>query len=458
MLRSINPFSGNLLKTYSEFSDVQIGKVIESSHRSFKDWKHLSIKERGIYFLNLAKYFRENKDELAKVITLETGKLISESQAEIEKCALTCEYYVQNAPIFLENKSVKSDARESFIAYEPLGVIFGIMPWNFPFWQVLRFAIPTMLVGNTCILKHASNVSGCGLKIQECFRKAGFPKNTFLIILMDNKKTEKVLSHPYVQGTSLTGSTPAGKSVSALAGKYLKKSVLELGGSDPYIILEDADLELAVQTCVKSRMNNAGQTCIAAKRFIISEKLYSNFKECFVDKFKSYKIGDPFKKDTTLAPLARHDLRDDLIKQVKKSIQKGAKLTLGGGKPKNKEFSKGAFMEPTILENISLKNPSFMEEFFGPVALFFKSRNDDEALKIANATNFGLGAAIFTKDLERAKKLAQKEIEAGSVFINSMVRSDPRLPFGGIKESGYGRELSFHGMHEFVNIKTIYLD
>ncbi len=453
MFRSINPYTNKVLKSYKELTSTQINSSIERAEKSFQEWKRVPYSERSQYFLNLAKIIRQDKDQIATLMVLEVGKLFSEATAELEKCAVTCEYYAEKSEDFLKDEFIETDAKESYVSYEPMGVILGIMPWNFPFWQVLRFAIPTMMAGNTCILKHASNVSGCALKIQECFEKSGFPKNTFQTILVKSNKVKKILSDKRVRGVSLTGSTPAGVSVASLAGQFLKKSVLELGGSDPYIIFADADLEKAINICVKARMNNAGQTCVAAKRFIISDKIYESFKEGFVEKLKGYQIGNPLEHSTTLAPLSRHDLRDDLIKQIRKAKSKGAKVSFGGMAPRHE----GAFMEPTLIERITPNNPAFHEEFFGPVALFFKVKSDTEALKIANATDFGLGAAIFSQDQERAKTMAQHELEAGFVCVNTQVRSDPRLPFGGIKQSGMGRELSHHGIKEFTNIKTVYI-
>ena len=386
-------------------------------------------------------------------MTLEMGKPIAQSRAEVEKCAWVCEYYAENAEKFLSDELITTDASKSFVTFQPLGVVLAVMPWNFPFWQVFRFAAPSLMAGNSGILKHASNVSGCALAIEEVFREAGFPKNLFKTILVPSSEMESVIKNEKIKAVTLTGSVPAGKSVAKTAGSVLKKTVMELGGSDPYVILEDADLEMAAETCVNARLINGGQSCIAAKRFIVVEKIYNEFEKLFVEKMKSKKMGDPFDESNDLGPQASVSLRDDLHKQVEKSIKLGAELLLGGKIPE----IKGAYYPPTVLSNVKKGMPAYDEELFGPVAAIIKSKDETEAIKIANDTIFGLGAAVFTSDMKRGEKIAKEKLQAGCCFVNAFVKSDPRLPFGGIKESGYGRELSAFGIKEFVNIKTIYI-
>ena len=400
---------------------------------------------------NAAKILHERKEEFAKLMTLEMGKPILQSKAEVEKCAWVCDYYADNAEKFLANEIIKTEFSKSYVSFQPLGVVLAIMPWNFPFWQVFRFAAPTLMAGNASVLKHASNVMGCAIAIEKIFNDAGFLENLFRTLVISSKKVEAVIRNKNVQAVTLTGSTPAGSTVASVAGSEIKKTVLELGGSDPYIILEDVDLESAAEICVNARLINSGQSCIAAKRFIVVEEIYKMFEELFVQKMKSKKMGNPLDESNHLGPQARTDLRNELHDQVKRSITKGAKLLLGGEIPN----VKGAYYPPTVLSNISPGMPAYDDEIFGPVASLIKVKNEKEAIKVANATSFGLGAAVFTKDNERGEKIAEKELVAGSCFVNDSVRSDPRLPFGGVKESGYGRELSVLGIREFVNIKTV---
>lgn len=381
------------------------------------------------------------------------GKTIKEAKAEIEKCAAVCDYYADKGPIFLERENIPTEASISYACFQPIGPILAIMPWNFPFWQVFRFAAPTLMGGNTVILKHASNVPACACAIETIFKEAGFPENTFKTILVSHTKVEHLVTDKRIKAITLTGSTPAGKAVAAIAGKHLKKVVLELGGSDPYLILEDADIKLAVEACVSGRLLNAGQSCIGAKRFIVVEEIYKTFEEQFVERMRQAHTGDPFNETIDYGPLARHNLREDLHLQVVNSINKGAQLLTGGVIPEGA----GAFYPPTVLTNVTPGMPAYNEELFGPVATLIKAKDEAEGIAIANDTLFGLGAAVFTSDLERGKHIAETEIEAGCCFVNDFVRSDPRLPFGGIKESGYGRELSHYGMKEFLNIKTVYV-
>ncbi|MGH9857642.1 MAG: NAD-dependent succinate-semialdehyde dehydrogenase, partial [Acidobacteriota bacterium] len=376
-----------------------------------------------------------------------------QGSGEAEKCAWVCDFYADQAENFLAPEIVETDASKSFIAFQPLGVVLAIMPWNFPFWQVFRFAAPALMAGNAGILKHASNVSGCALHIEEVFHQAGFPHDLFRTLLVGSANIAAVIAHPLVKAATLTGSTPAGKSVAQKAGSLLKKTVLELGGSDPYVVLEDADLEMTVDTCVTSRLINGGQSCIAAKRFIVVESIRSKFEEMFVQKMKQKKMGDPMQSGVDLGPQAKHDLRDDLHKQVEKSIQLGARVLLGAKLPSGK----GAYYPPSVLTDIRKGMPAYDEEMFGPVAAIVAARDEEDAIRIANDSQFGLGAAVFTKDVKRGERIAAEKIEAGCCFVNAFVKSDPRLPFGGIKESGYGRELSHFGIREFVNIKTVYV-
>src|SRR3989339_53099 len=416
--------------------------ILKETNSVQHEWKLTTFSHRSALMKNAAKILHERKEEFAKLMTLEMGKPILQSKAEVEKCAWVCDYYADNAEKFLTNEIIKTEFSKSYVSFQPLGVVLAIMPWNFPFWQVFRFAAPTLMAGNASVLKHASNVMGCAIAIEKIFNDAGFLENLFRTLVISSKN---------VQAVTLTGSTPAGSTVASVAGSEIKKTVLELGGSDPYIILEDVDLESAAEICVNARLINSGQSCIAAKRFIVVEEIYKMFEELFVQKMKSKKMGNPLDESNHLGPQARTDLRNELHDQVKRSITKGAKLLLGGEIPN----VKGAYYPPTVLSNISPGMPAYDDEIFGPVASLIKVKNEKEAIKVANATSFGLGAAVFTKDNERGEKIAEKELVAGSCFVNDSVRSDPRLPFGGVKESGYGRELSVLGIREFVNIKTV---
>jgi succinate-semialdehyde dehydrogenase/glutarate-semialdehyde dehydrogenase len=380
----------------------------------------------------------------------EMGKPLKQGAAEVEKCALGCDYYADNAEAHLAPETIKTENSKSYVAFEPLGVVLAVMPWNFPLWQVYRFAAPALMAGNVGVLKHASNVPGCALVIEEIFTQAGFPEGAFRTLLIANKQVQAVIEHPLVRAVTLTGSTAAGKTVAAQAAAVLKKTVLELGGSDPYVVLEDADLDHAVQTCVNSRLINSGQSCIAAKRFIVVEPVLAAFTDRFVALMKTKKVGDPFIEGTDVGPQARRDLRDDLHKQVIASIERGATLLLGGEVPPGK----GAYYPATVLADVKPGMPAYDEELFGPVAAIIGAKDEEEAVRIANDTIFGLGAAVFTKDANRGERIA-RELEAGATFVNSSVASDPRLPFGGIKESGYGRELGSYGIKEFVNVKTV---
>lgn len=449
-ITTINPTSGETIEHYSVMDDSTVDSIIEQAYLSQKSWYPLSFSERANYLRSVAETLEKEKSDLANLMTQEMGKVRKEAYAEIEKCQWVCSYYAENAESFLTPENIETDYQESFVDYAPLGTIFAVMPWNFPFWQVFRFAAPALMAGNTCVLKHASNVTGCALYIEKIFSLADCPKNIFRTLVIPSEQVKNVIKHPHIAAISLTGSTEAGKSVAEQAGKHLKKCVLELGGSDPYIILEDADIELAAEKCAASRLLNCGQSCIGAKRFIVHQSIQQKFEDAFVKKLSEAVLGDPTNENSTLGPMAKESLRDELHQQVVSTLNGGAKCILGGEIPEDK----GAFYPATVLTNVKRGMTAYSEELFGPVATIITAKNDEEALTIANDTAFGLGSAIFTRDTEKAKRLV-KHIEAGTCSINDFVKSDPRLPFGGIKESGYGRELSHHGIKEFVNIKTV---
>lgn len=450
-MQSINPFTGETIHTYTEFTAQEVETILTEVDAAFKKWKTTGFEYRAVLMRNLQAKLLEYKTELAQLMTSEMGKVRQEAMGEIEKCALACEYYAQYAASFLKNEPVATEASEAFVSYQPLGTVLAVMPWNFPFWQVFRFLAPCLMAGNTGVLKHASNVSGCALAIERLVYEAGFPENVFRTLLIGSPGVKAVIENPLVKAVTLTGSTPAGKAVAAAAGAALKKTVLELGGSDPYVVLEDADVVMAAHVCTKSRLLNAGQSCISAKRFIVADPIYDAFKEEFVRRMDEARWGNPAEEKVTMGPLARTALRDDLHKQVEESRTMGAIVLLGGYIPEGN----GAFYPPTVLENVLPGMPAFHEELFGPVAVLYRFHSEEEAIEMANSTVFGLGAAIFTADTVKGKQLAEKGLEAGCVFVNDYVKSDPRLPFGGIKESGYGRELSMAGIREFVNIKTV---
>lgn len=450
-MRSINPFTNQTDRTWQDHTEPEVRQIIDDVARAWQLWRRTSFKERADYLLRLESQLLADQHKLAAVMVAEMGKINREALAEIEKCARVCRYYAENGAGFLRNDPVKTEASESYVSFQPLGTILAVMPWNFPFWQVFRFLAPALMAGNTAVLKHASNVTGCSLAIEETVRKAGLPENVFRSLLIGGKEVEQVIQHPHIKAVTLTGSTPAGKSVAAAAGVLLKKTVLELGGSDPYLILADAAIDEAAKLCVTSRLLNAGQSCISAKRFIVLEPVYEQFRDAFLRSMLEVKYGDPTDGETGIGPLARHDLRDDLHKQVKSSEEKGAKILCGGFIPEHE----AAFYPPTILENVKPGMPAWEEELFGPVAALIKAGTEEDAIRIANDTVFGLGAAIFTSDISKGKELAEKGLDAGCVFVNDFVRSDPRLPFGGVKDSGYGRELAVFGIREFVNIKTV---
>ena len=453
MLTSINPATGENIETFHEHTRDEVLNILSLVDHEQAKWSETGFEERSGLMKKAAEQLLKGKEKYARRMTLEMGKTIQSARDEVEKCAWVCEYYAENADKFLNNESIETDASQSYVAFRPIGVVLAVMPWNFPLWQVFRFAAPALMAGNGAVLKHASNVMGCALDIEEIFREAGFPEHLFRTLKIGSREVASVIENTVVKAVTLTGSGPAGKAVAEKAGSMLKKTVLELGGSDPYIILEDANLEKAAETCVTSRLINAGQSCIAAKRFIVVETVMDEFLELFLNLMKQKKMGDPFDEQNDLGPQARHDLRDELHEQVLESIRKGAECILGGEIPDGK----GAYYPPTILRNVTKGMPAYDEELFGPVAAIINAGNEKEAIEIANDSPFGLGAAIFTENIEKGKRIAEQEIEAGCCFVNQFVKSDPRLPFGGIRESGYGRELSYFGIREFVNIKTVYV-
>jgi succinate-semialdehyde dehydrogenase/glutarate-semialdehyde dehydrogenase len=452
-LQSINPANDVLLREYAETTPAEIRAALESAERAHRAWRESSFEERAAPMRRAGALLRERKEELARLMALEMGKPLAQGRAEAEKCAWVCDYYADSAAGFLKPEEVPTDASRSRVAFPPLGVVLAVMPWNFPFWQVFRFVAPGLMAGNAGVLKHSSNVSGCALAIEEIVLAAGFPKGLFRTLLVSSKAVAGIIEAEEVKAVTLTGSTPAGRSVAGTAGRALKKTVLELGGSDPYLVLEDADLELAAESCAASRLINSGQSCIAAKRFVVVEEVRARFEELFVARMKARRLGDPLEDGVDVGPQARTDLRDELHEQVARSVAAGARVLLGGEKP----AGKGAFYPPTVLTGVRKGMPAYDEELFGPVAAVITVRDEAEAVRVANDTVFGLGAAVFTRDVARGERLATHALEAGSCFVNSFVKSDPRLPFGGIKESGYGRELSSYGIREFVNVKTVYV-
>ena len=427
-----------------------MNSVLKLAETTQKTWQAISISERVTFLKNLQHILLKNKEIYAHLITTEMHKPIKQAIAEMEKCALLCDYYLGKAELFLEPKKINTDNTESYVNYEPLGVILGVMPWNFPFWQVFRFAVPTLTAGNTVVVKHASNVPKCAAVIQTIFEEAGFPKGCYQNLPISSTEVAKIIANPIIKAVSLTGSEQAGIAVATEAGKHLKKCVLELGGNNAFIILEDANLEKAIATAVNARMQNAGQSCIAAKRFLVHESIHDNFVVQFKNAVEKLKKGDPMDMETQIGPLARVDLAEELEIQVKKSIEMGAKLRLGGNR-------KEAFFEPTILTKVTPEMPVFKEETFGPVAAITSFKTLDEAISLSNQSDFGLGVSIFTENINFIKTKISTFNE-GAVFVNEMVKSDPRLPFGGIKKSGYGRELAEDGIKEFVNVKTVVIN
>lgn len=451
-ITTIDPATGERLASYPISSHAEIDTALSRAVDGFRAWRRTSSEERKQALRALAATLRAKKGELAELATREMGKTIVEAEAEVEKCAVGCEHYAEHGPAYLADERVASSATESYVAFRPLGVLLAIMPWNFPFWQLFRAAAPAIAAGNTVVLKHAANVTGCALAIANVFREAGLPEGAFATIVVNGRDMESIVADPRIAAVTLTGSEGAGSSVAAIAGKHLKKTVLELGGSDAFVVLADADIEAAAKVAVRARFQNNGQSCIAAKRFIVETPAYAAFCDAFVAHAKELVVGNPLDRATTLGPVAREDLRDELDAQVQKSLARGGRLLLGG----KKRSSPGAFYEPTIVADAVAGMPVFDEETFGPAAAVIEARDPDDAVALANDSPYGLGGNLWTADIERAKRLAAR-IESGAVFINGMTASDPRLPFGGVKKSGYGRELAAFGIREFVNVQTVWI-
>ncbi len=455
MIITVNPATAEPIAEYHAMTSGEIREAITRSYWDYISWREIAISERSALMKRLAKLLRQEKDQHGALISREMGKPLSQAVAEVEKSAWVCDYYADNAASFLKpEESILDGGVRGVVKFEPIGLVLGIMPWNFPFWQVFRFAVPAIMAGNGIILKHSPNVTGSAIAIEQLFRDAGFPAHLYSAVHIDlegvDRLTGFIIEHPAIQGVSLTGSTAAGRAVAAKSGKALKTSVLELGGSDPYIVLDDADIPKAVDICAAARLLNGGQSCIAAKRFIVQSRVFEQFEHRLLQRMQSAVMGDPFDPAVEVGPLARHDLREQLHSQVTRSVADGARLLCGGTIPEGKGF----FYPPTVLSGVHKWMEVYSEETFGPVATLIEAKDDNEAILIANDTPYGLGSAVFSGNTDRALAIAD-QLDAGCCFINSMVKSDPRMPFGGVKQSGYGRELSSYGMHEFVNIKSL---
>lgn len=451
-IATINPATGQVVRTFESLTDAQIEERVERAARTFIEYRNVPFGERARKMHKVAGILEDDKEALGRLMTLEMGKPLKAAVAEAAKCATACRYYAEHAEHFLADEVVETSAKRSFIRYLPIGPVLAVMPWNFPFWQVIRFAAPALMAGNVGLLKHASNVPQCALKIEEIFRAAGFPEGAFQTLLVGSDKVDRLLSDPRIVAATLTGSEQAGIQVGMGAAKRIKKVVLELGGSDPFIVMPSAELDSAVATAVEARIINNGQSCIAAKRFIVAERIADSFEQKFVRRMEALKVGDPFDDGTELGPLATADGVTSLDADVRKTVEAGATL-LTGGRPLPRP---GNYYAPTVLTNVPRNSPAYREELFGPVAAIFRARDLDEAIRLANDSRFGLGASAWTND-ERERERFVNELEAGMVFINKMVASDPRVPFGGVKQSGYGRELGVHGIREFTNIKTVWI-
>ncbi len=450
--QSINPATEEVEATFEEHSPADVESALEGAIQTFNSWRKTSFAERSRHMSAAAAYLRANKTRFALLMTDEMGKPIRQAEAEVEKCAWCCEFYAEHAEAFLRDVDSPSAATQSYVAFDPLGPVLAVMPWNFPFWQVFRFAAPALMAGNVGVLKHASNVPRCGLAIEEVFREAGFPADAFRALLVSSGRVAKIIEDDRIRAVTLTGSDIAGSKVAETSGRVLKKTVLELGGSDPFIILADADVDAAAAMAVNARYQNAGQSCIAAKRFIVVDEVAEQFTARFIEAAEKLRVGDPRQQETELGPVARDDLRAAVEDQVRRSVAQGATVAAGGHRIERN----GYYYAPTVITNVSAEMPVFAEETFGPVAAVIRARDAEHAVALANESQFGLGSSLWTKDLALGRRLA-REIEAGSVFINGMVASDPRLPFGGIKRSGYGRELGEYGIREFVNTKTVWI-
>ena len=450
--QSVNPATGEVLETFEETAPDALTGILERADVASRDWRRRPVTERAERLRAAGRVLRERKEAYARTMALEMGKPLAQGAGEAEKCAWVCDYYAEHGPALLADEPRPSDASRSYIRFEALGPVLAIMPWNFPFWQVFRFAAPALVAGNAGILKHAPNVPRCAVEIEAVFRDAGFPDGLFRAVFLSNEGAGSAIADGRVRAVTLTGSDRAGSQVAEQAGRHLKKTVLELGGSDPFIVLDDADLERAARTAAEARLINSGQSCIAAKRFIVVERVADQFLERFTTEMRARKVGDPLDATTHVGPQARLDLRENLHRQVQESVQRGAQAILGGQLPRGR----GAFYPPTVLVAVEPGMPAFDQETFGPVAAVIRAKDEADAIRIANASSYGLGAAVWTRDAQRGERVA-REIEAGSVFVNGLVKSDPRLPFGGVKRSGYGRELSVEGLREFVNVKTVWV-
>ncbi len=451
MIATVNPATGEVLRVYSPMDAQTVDAIVQRVHNAYLEWRTASFEQRMAPMKRLAHLLRERKEDYARLITGEMGKPIGQARAEIEKCAWGCDYFAEHAESMLAPLEVPTGAHKSYVAFRPLGAILAIMPWNFPFWQVFRFAAPALMAGNAVVLKHAPSTPGCALAIESLMREAGFPPDLLRAVLVENEQVEPIIRHPLIAGVTLTGSTRAGRAVARIAGEELKKCVLELGGSDPAVILADANLEQVLNQCATGRLINSGQSCIATKRFIVEQPLYPAFVEGFIERMRAQKMGDPLDESTTIGPLAREDLRANLHRQVQQSLQQGARCLLGGTIPEGRGF----FYPPTVLVEVQRGMPVWDEETFGPVAPIVAVPDRDTAIRMANDTPYGLGASVYTRDLALGENLAADALDAGNCFVNRFVFSDPRLPFGGIKQSGYGRELGLFGIREFTNIKTV---
>ncbi len=449
VIKSINPYNGKLINTFQTQSNAEVENLLDKASKRFDLWKQTSFSERKKLMLQAAEILKNNKQQYAELITREMGKPIKQAIAEIEKCSWVCKFYAENAEKHLADETVETDAHKSYICYEPLGVVLAIMPWNYPFWQVFRFAAPALMAGNVAVLKHASNVFGSALNIQKVFEEAGFPKHCFSTFLVESDAVESIIENPVVKAVTLTGSESAGAAVASIAGKNIKKTVLELGGSNALVVFKDAEIDETVDICIQARFQNTGQSCIAGKRLLVDESIANDFIEKLLQKVKELKNGNPEDESTYMGVMAREDLAEELETQLTKSVKKGAKIVTGGKRNK-------AYFEPTVVDNVTTDMEVFKEETFGPLLSVTRFKTEEEAIELSNNSKFGLGVSLFSNDIERMEKLIP-HFNEGAVFINDLVKSDPRLPFGGVKTSGYGRELSKEGIREFVNVKTVYI-